>query len=719
MQEAAKASKPEQARVDALSVDYLLAGLVLLARYHGVAANPAELAHTYGHGERLDETATLLAARKLGLKARFVDQPAGRLEKAPLPAIALMANGAHVILSKLEGDTVVAYDLAEQRARTLPRDVFLDQYVGRILLVASRQRVTGKGARFDLRWFVPAVMKYRRLFAEVIVASLFVQAFALMTPLLFQVVMDKVLVHRTVSTLDVVALGIGAIALFEVMLSGLRAYILAHTTSKIDVELGARLFRHVLALPLAYFESRRVGETVARVRELENIRNFLTGQALTALLDLFFTVVFLAVMVTYSGWLTLIVVISMMLYGGWSAVITPGLRRGLDEKFARGAENQSFLVEAMTGIGTIKATATAPRMTRTWDMQLAAYVSASLTVVRRANLGQQGIQLIQKTVAVTLLYVGARLVIEGDLTVGQLIAFNMLSGQVAAPVVRLAQLWQDFQQVGISVKRLGDVLNMPTEQAGSSVVPAAIKGKITFERTSFRYRPDGPEILAGVDLRVAPGEVIGIVGRSGSGKSTLTKLVQRLYVPERGRVLIDGQDIAMVDPTWLRRQIGVVLQENFLFGRSVRENIALGDPGASLERVMAAARLAGAHDFILELPEGYDTHVGERGGSLSGGQRQRVAIARALMADPRILIFDEATSALDYESEHAVMANMRSICRGRTVLIIAHRLSTVRRADRIVVMERGQIVEDGTHDILLKHAGGVYARLHALQGGAA
>jgi subfamily B ATP-binding cassette protein HlyB/CyaB len=719
LQEAARALLPGPARVDAPDVDHLLSGLVLLARFHGVAANPAELTHTYGHGELFGETETLLAAKALGLKARFVDQSPERLEKTPLPALALMADGAHVIVSRLEADTVVAYDLVERRARSTPREVFLDQYAGRLLMVASRQRATGTGARFDLRWFIPAVVKYRRLFAEVIVASLFVQAFALVTPLLFQVVMDKVLVHRTITTLDVVALGIAGIALFEVVLSGLRAYILAHTTSKIDVELGARLFRHVLALPLAYFESRRVGETVARVRELENIRNFLTGQALTALLDLCFTVVFLAVMVTYSGWLTLIVIISMIFYGAWSAVVTPGLRRGLDEKFARGAENQSFLVEAMTGIGTIKATATAPRMTRTWDMQLAAYVSASLTVVRRANLGQQGIQLIQKAVAVALLYVGARLVIEGHLTVGQLIAFNMLSGQVAAPVVRLAQLWQDFQQVGISVKRLGDVLNMPTEQAGSSVVPAAIKGHIAFERTSFRYRPDGPEILAGVDLRVAPGEVIGIVGRSGSGKSTLTKLVQRLYVPERGRVLIDGQDIAMVDPTWLRRQIGVVLQENFLFGRSVRENIALADPGASLERVMTAARLAGAHDFILELPEGYDTHVGERGGSLSGGQRQRVAIARALMADPRILIFDEATSALDYESEHAVMANMRSICRGRTVLIIAHRLSTVRRADRIVVMERGQIIEDGTHDALVERTGGAYARLHALQGGAA
>lgn len=719
MQDATQPMLPSPTGEAATEIDRLLAGLVLLARFHGIAASPTELADTYGHGEAFDETATLLAARQLGLKARFVQQPGNRLASTPLPALAMMNSGAHVLISRVEEDALVVYDLSERRARSLPRAEFLEQFAGRCLLVAARQGLPGLNRHFDLRWFIPAVVKYRRLFAEVIVASLFVQAFALVTPLLFQVVMDKVLVHRTITTLNVIAFGIGAVALFEVVLSGLRAVVLAHTTSKIDVELGARLFRHVLALPLAYFESRRVGETVARVRELENIRNFLTGQALTALLDLCFTVVFLGVMASYSGWLTLIVIISMLLYGAWSAVITPGLRRGLDEKFARGAENQSFLVEAMTGVGTIKATATAPRMTRIWDMQLAAYVSASLTVVRRANLGQQGIQLIQKGVSVALLYIGARLVIEGQLTVGQLIAFNMLSGQVAAPVVRLAQLWQDFQQVGISVRRMGDVLNMPTEQAGSSVIPAPIRGNITFERTTFRYRPDGPEILAGIDLRIAAGSVVGIVGRSGSGKSTLTKLVQRLYVPERGRVLVDGQDIAVVDPMWLRRQIGVVLQENFLFSRSVRENIALGDPGASLEKVMAAARMAGAHDFIVELPEGYDTSVGERGGSLSGGQRQRIAIARALMANPRILIFDEATSALDYESEHAVMANMREICRGRTVLIIAHRLSTVRRADRIIVMDRGRITETGTHDQLIRRNDGMYARLHALQGGAA
>ena len=309
--------------------------------------------------------------------------------------------------------------------------------------------------------------------------------------------------------------------------------------------------------------------------------------------------------------------------------------------------------------------------------------------------------------------------IEGELTVGQLIAFNMLSSQVAAPILRLAQLWQDFQQVGISVERLGDILNTRTEMPGSRMALPAIQGRVTFDNVGFRYRPDTAEVLAGIDLDISAGEVIGIVGRSGSGKSTLTKLVQRLYVPERGRVLIDGHDLALADPAWLRRQLGVVLQENFLFNRSIRENIALGDPGMPLERVVHAAELAGAHEFILQLPEGYDTRVGDNGAGLSGGQRQRIAIARALVANPRILILDEATSALDYESEHAVMRNMRAICQGRTVLIIAHRLSTVRMANRIIVIEKGRVVESGRHEELVDRPGGQYAHLYRLQQGIA
>lgn len=698
--------------------DLGLLGLVLLAQFHGVAADPTQLTHQYGRqAEPFSETDLLLAAKGLNLKARIVKQSPDRLSLTALPALALRPDGEHFIIARCDGDKVLIHDLKHGRPQVLSQAELTARYAGRLLLMASRASAAGALAKFDFTWFVPAIVKYRKLLLEVLAVSLVLQLFALVTPLFFQVVMDKVLVNRAFNTLDVIAVGLLILSLFNVALSALRSHVFAHTTSRIDVELGARLFRHLLALPLAYYEARRVGDTVARVRELDNIRNFLTGQALTTVLDLLFSFVFLAVMWYYSGWLTLIVLVSLPCYALWSAGLTPLLRRRLDEKFARGADNQSFLVEAVGGIGTIKAMAVEPHMTRRWDNQLAAYVAAGFRVTRLANIGQNGVQLIQKLVTVATLWLGARLVIAGELSVGQLIAFNMLAGQVAAPVVRLAQLWQDFQQIGISVERLGDILNTRSELPASRAALPAIQGRIQFDQVVFRYRPDGPEILRGLSLDIRAGEVIGIVGRSGSGKSTLTKLVQRLYVPESGRVLVDGNDLALADPAWLRRQIGVVLQENLLFNQSIRDNIALAEPGLALDHVIHAAKLAGAHDFIMEQAEGYDTMVGEHGASLSGGQRQRIAIARALISNPRILILDEATSALDYESERAIMQNMRAICQGRTVLIIAHRLSTVRGASRIIAMDQGRIVESGRHEDLLRQPDGYYARLHSLQQG--
>ncbi len=593
-----------------------------------------------------------------------------------------------------------------------------ERWSGEVLLFTSRASLAGELSRFDFSWFIPAVVKHRKLLGEILVISFFLQMLGLVTPLFFQVVMDKVLVHHGLTTLDVIAVGLLICMTFESILSGLRTYVFAHTTSRIDVELGARLFRHLLALPLAYFQARRVGDSVARVRELENIRSFLTGNAITLVMDVLFSFVFIAVMCCYSGWLTLAVVASLPLYAFLSVVLTPALRAKLRDKFNRGAENQAFLVETISGIDTVKAMAVEPQTTRRWDNQLAGYVESGFRTTALGTVAREGVNYVGKLVTVVTIWVGARLVIDGSMTVGQLIAFNMLASRVAQPIMRIAQLWTDFQQTGISMQRLGDILNAPTESANSnrSALPR-LKGSVELDNVSFRYRPGMPEVLSGVSLVVQPGEVIGIVGRSGSGKSTLTKLIQRLYVPERGRVLVDGVDLAMVDVSSLRRQIGVVLQDNILFNRTLRENIALVDPGAPLEAVIAAAKLAGAHDFILDLPEAYDTMVGEHGSTLSGGQRQRVAIARALMNNPRILIFDEATSALDYESERIIQANMRSICQGRTVIIIAHRLSAVRDANRIIVMDRGCIVEQGSHTELLVHQLGHYARLHQLQHG--
>jgi subfamily B ATP-binding cassette protein HlyB/CyaB len=565
---------------------------------------------------------------------------------------------------------------------------------------------------------VSALHKYRHIFARVLVASFFLQLFALVSPLFFQVVIDKVLVHRSLGTLDVLVVGLVAISLFETILGILRTYVFAHTTNRIDVELGARLFRHLLALPVAYFQARRVGDTVARVRELENIRNFLTSSALTLVIDLFFTFVFLAIMFVYSSFLTFIVLGSFPFYIAISAMVTPLFRRRLDEKFERGAENQAFLVESVNGVETLKSMAVEPQMQRRWEEQLAGYVSASFRVLSLGNTASQLVQFVNKLVTAAVLYFGAKLVIDGSLSIGELVAFNIMAGRVSAPVLRLAQIWQDFHQARLSVARLGDILNTtpePTYNPGQTALPA-VRGEIAFEHATFRYRIDGPAVLHDISISVPPGQVVGIVGPSGSGKSTLAKLIQRLYVPESGRVLVDGIDLSVVDPSWLRRQIGVVLQENVLFNCSVRDNIALADRSMPIERIIAAAQMAGAHEFVLELPNGYDTILGERGSSLSGGQRQRIAIARALVMGPRILIFDEATSSLDYESERIIQQNMPLIARGRTVFIIAHRLSTVRGSDRIITIDRGRLVEDGTHDELI-NSGGRYASLHRLQAG--
>jgi subfamily B ATP-binding cassette protein HlyB/CyaB len=627
-------------------------------------------------------------------------------------------DGRFFIIARVDGDKVLIHDPRSARPEVISVTDLNARWGGDLLLFRSQASLATELSKFDFTWFIPAVVKYRKLLGEVLLVSFVLQIFALLTPLFFQVVMDKVLVHRGLSTLDVIAIGLLGIMLFETALSGLRTYVFAHTASRIDVELGSRLFRHLVTLPLAYFQARRVGDSVARVRELENIRSFLTGNAITVVLDVLFSVVFIAVMFVYSGWLTLIVLLSLPLYFLVSFLITPVLRARLNESFARGAENQAFLVETVNGIDTLKSMAVEPQITRKWDNQLAGYVAAGFKTQTLSAIANESVGLIGKLVTVATLWMGARLVIEGDLSMGQLIAFNMLAGRVSQPIMRLAQLWTNFQQTGVSVQRLGDILNSRTElsQATRSALPA-LKGAIEFDQVQFRYRPDGSEVLRSVSLAIQPGEVIGIVGRSGSGKSTLTRLLQRLYVPERGRVLVDGMDLALADVSSLRRQIGVVLQDNMLFARSIRENIALTEPGAPIEAVIQAAKMAGAHEFILELPEGYDTVVGEHGASLSGGQRQRVAIARALMGNPRILIFDEATSALDYESERVIQQNMQTICKGRTVIIIAHRLSAVRDANRIVVMDRGQIVEQGTHAELLAHQAGHYSRLHRLQQG--
>ncbi len=690
----------------------------------GTHADVSRLArHHAWPAEGPDSAALAQALQSLGLRAEHHRTRLNKLAQGPWPALARGPNGGWLLIGHASKEGVVIQTDPAAQAQPLFWSQFAEQMspldeLEWITASPPRGAVDKDGADtsgpgFGVGWFWKSLSQYKQMLGEVLVASFFVQIFALLTPLIFQVVIDKVLTHRSMSTLDVMVVALLGVGLFEVVLSAMRHYLLSHTTNRVDVELGAKLFRHLLHLPLPYFESRRSGETVTRVRELENARNFMTGAALTSWLDLLFAVVFLAVMFYYSVTLTLIVIAALPLLFAASWLITPLMRKKLEDKFALGAENQTFLVETVTSMETIKSQAVEGAWQRDWERRLCDYVTASFESGHLGNATNQLIGLASKLLTVLLLYFGARLVIDGDLTVGGLIAFNMLAGRVNAPILKLASLWQEFTQMKVSVKRLGDIMDATPEPAfrpGRST-PPALEGRVTFEHVAFQYAPNAPEVLSDLNFNILPGEVIGITGISGAGKTTLMRLMQRLYHPVKGRILVDGMDLSMVDTSWLRRQIGVVGQDTALFNRSVRDNIALGNPAMGIDAVMDSARLAGAHDFILQLPDGYDTVIGERGSKLSGGQRARIAIARALATNPQILLLDEATASLDYESERVIHDNMAHICEGRTVFIVAHRLSTLRMADRILVLDHGRLIETGNHRELMNEKGR-YASLY-------
>jgi subfamily B ATP-binding cassette protein HlyB/CyaB len=715
-----------------------LSGLVAIAAFHQIPAAAEDLRHRFGPpakepgGQALfGDQEILLAAKSLGFRAKIRRLEKNDLDDDILPALGKLEDGGYfVLVRKVPARTGAAAGVSFPPDEEEREEKCLVQWLenpprveqlgfgelsqiwgGEALLLAPRRSpFFGVFRKFNLGWFLPSLMKYRRLFAEVLLASLLIQIFGLVTPLFFQLVMDKVLVHKAMTTLRVLVIGFGTASLFEVVLNGLRDYVFDHTTNRMDVQLGSNLFRHLVSLPLSWFQARQAGQSVARIRELDSLRGFITSSALTLVIDLSFAVIYFVVMWFYSPTLTLVVLISIPFYVLLSIFITPILRHRLDKKFQCGAASQSFLVESVTGMETIKSLALEPRMQKRWENILANYVNSSFRATKLGKIAGQAASFVQKMTVLSIIWIGAGEVMAGDLTVGQLVAFNMIAGRISGPILKLTQLWQDFQQAGISLKRLGDILNTRPEQTPDHALAGLpdLRGEVKFVGVRYRYNPESPVVINDISMDIKPGEIIGLVGQSGSGKSTVAKLIQRLYRPESGRILMDGADISMADTGWLRRQIGVVMQENVLFTGTVRENIAINNPAISMERVIEAAKMAGAHDFIMELPENYGTQVGERGGSLSGGQRQRLAIARVLMGDPRILIFDEATSALDCESERIIQENMGRICRNRTVFIIAHRLSAVRIADRIMVLDGGILAEFGTPKELLERRGHFY-----------
>lgn len=578
-------------------------------------------------------------------------------------------------------------------------------------LLLERRNTTPE-KRFGFNWFWPALRRYRGILLQVLLASFVVQLFSLANPLLIQVIIDKVISQRSLDTLQVLGIALVAVTLLEGLIGSLRTFLFTETTNRIDLRLGSEVIDHLLRLPLNYFDRRPVGELGTRIAELEKIRNFLTGQALTTLLDTAFSVIYIVVMVFYSWLLTLIALCVLPIQVGLTVVGAPLFRRQYRDSAQENARTQSHLVEVLTGIQTVKAQNVEMISRWKWQSLYSKYIARAFEKTVTATVLAETSQVLQKLSQLLVLWLGATLVLKGEMTLGQLIAFRIISGYVTQPLLRLSSIWQNIQELKVSFERLADVVDMPEEsdeQDKAKIPLPPVVGEIRFDNLCFSFDSSGPLVLNHVDLLIPAGTFVGVVGQSGSGKSTLTKMISRLYRPDSGRILIDGYDIDKVELYSLRRQIGIVPQEPLLFTGSVAENIALTDPDATSDSIVKAARLACAHEFIMELPGGYSANVGERGANLSGGQRQRLALARTLLSNPRLLVLDEATSALDYDTERRVCENLLEGLSHCTVFFITHRLSTIRRADLIVMLHEGAVAEVGTHDALIEQRGRYYA----------
>ncbi|WP_298911413.1 peptidase domain-containing ABC transporter [uncultured Nostoc sp.] len=649
------------------------------------------------------------AAELMGLTTQMVKIPATAVGRLQLPVMIAWQDSFAIIYKNSNQELLIAVPemgLLRYKLRDFAENWGAE---GEVLLLQTTKN-TPK-ARFSLSWFVPSLRRYRKVLIEVLIASIVIQVFGLVNPLATQVIIDKVLVGNSPDTLEVFGIFLLVIAVIEAILTSVRTHLFTDTTNRIDLTLGSEVINHLLRLPLSYFERRPVGELATRIHELENIRSFLTGTALTVVMDAVFSVVYIVVMAIYSPVLTLVALATVPLFGLLNLMVSPVMRRQLQEKAECNAETQSYLVEVMGGMQTVKAQNLEMRSRWQWQERYARYISAGFKTVSTQTTASSVSNFLNKFSSMLVLWVGAFLVLNQQLTLGQLIAFRILAGYVTSPLLRLMQLWQNFQETALSLQRLADILDTPQEtEIGNcqNILMPSIQGSVRFENLSFSFREHGPMQLSNINLDFPTGSFIGIVGQSGSGKSTLLKLLPRLYEPKSGKILIDGYDISKVELYSLRRQIGMVLQDTLLFDGTVRENIALGYPDASDEEIITAAKVAFAHDFIMSLPSGYNTRVGERGSGLSGGQRQRVAIARTVLQNPQLLILDEATSALDYNAEAQVCGNLAKAFQGKTVFFITHRLSTIRNADVILMMDQGAVVEQGTHEQLMALKGYYY-----------
>lgn len=694
-----------------------LISLEIVARINNIDIDMRSIVREYGITTAdIEPEEIIRIAKNKGFKIKKKNLKLADIsDKLPMPAIIQLKDNSYKVILAVKHDEgkVLTLTPLEKHPEAHTFEEVQEEMQDFILVL--KHKMLDDEVKFGFKWFFNEIFKYKKIIGQVLLGSFVVQLFGLVTPLFTQVILDKVLVNRTIATLDVLAIAFIVVAIFELFLNLSRNYIFIHTTNKIDAKLGAKLFRHLFRLYYVYFENRQVGNIVARVRELDRIREFITDKSVSVLIDAFFSTVFLAIMFVYSPKLTFISLGFLAIIAIIYLLITPELRLRLEEKFQMGAHSNSYLVEAVTGVQTVKSLAIEGSMFRKWEDKLGKYLKSSFNLAIMGNFTGSICGFLQKAMTIAILYIGVMLVIENKLTIGQLIAFQMFSGQFSAPMLRLVGLWNEFQQTLLAVDRIGDILNSPLEmQSGNAITLSNVRGDIKIENLSFRYNVESPNVLKNVNIDIKAGQKVGFVGRSGSGKSTIAKLIQRLYYTTEGTIYIDGIDIRNINPVWLRTNIGIVLQENYLFSGTIKDNISLPRPNIPMEGIVQAAQVSGAHEFISKLPKGYDSEVGERGSSLSGGQKQRIAIARALISNPRILIFDEATSALDYESERIIRDNMAMISKGRTTIIIAHRLSTIKDCDLIVCFDNGEIVEQGTHEELLK-LNGYYKKLYEAQ----
>lgn len=697
-----------------------LAVFVQIARHHNTAVDIREIMHEYAVGEEevKDNLFREIAAR-YQFKTKKVKLNWEKMKKSQsvFPCVAVKKDGAFAALcgfrNKSESEEeIVLLDPASEKYNTpdrfsfLTEEEFKSEYSGELILLKKIYKLSDEEQPFSLRWFIPEFIKNKAIFGQIALMVVMLTVFSLVIPLFFQIVVDKVLVNQAYNTLNVIGVGIMFVILFNTITSYIRGYLLLFATNKIDISTATKTFMHLMKLPVDFFDRVPSGVLLKHMQQTEKIRGFLSGNLFFTILDLFALCIFIPFLLFYSVTLTFIVLGFSALMAVVIACLIKPFQRRLDELYQAEGKRQSMLVESIHGIKTVKSLALEPVERKIWDDSTAYAIKSHFRVGEISMTAQSLSQMLEMMMTICVIWVGAHLVFDHVITIGALIAFQMLANRVTGPLVKMVGLIHEYQQIALSVRMLGVVMNTPPEPAGGGV-RNQIKGELSFEKISFRYRPDLPMVIKDFTLNVNAGQTIGLVGRSGSGKTTITKLLQGLYTVPQGIVKIDGIDIRELDKAHLRRNIGVVLQENYFFSGTVRENISLPKQNASIEEIIYAAKLAGADEFIQKLPKGYDTVLEENAANLSGGQKQRLAIARALLTNPPILIFDEATSALDPESEEVIRRNLKAIAKGRTVLIVSHRLSIISHADSIIVIDNGEIAASGNHRELV-NAPGIY-----------